>query len=221
MKFSTKVEKCGLSPMRKFHPYAVAARAKGRTIYHLNIGQPDIETPKACFDAVRAFDQKVLEYAPSGGVPELVEAIGRYYEALDIHYTADEILVTTGGSEALQITMNCILDDGDEILIPEPFYPNYSTMVHTCGAVLRPLPTCPEDALDALEADHDYLTAGGVFPEELLNNFIKSKREEYRQMVAMSLIAPEVALGWRFNLPCTTEAERNAIREKYMPRENM
>ena len=145
MKFSTKVEKCCLSPMRKFHPYAVAARAKGRSIYHLNIGQPDIETPKACFDAVRAFDQKVLEYAPSGGVPELVEAIGRYYAALDIHYTADEILVTTGGSEALQITMNCILDDGDEILIPEPFYPNYSTMAYTCGAVIRPIPTCPEE----------------------------------------------------------------------------
>ena len=63
MKFSAKVEKCGLSPMRKFHPYAVAAGEKGRTIYHLNIGQPDIETPKACFDAVRSFDQKVLEYA--------------------------------------------------------------------------------------------------------------------------------------------------------------
>ena len=75
MKFSSKVEKCGLSPMRKFHPYAMAAKAKGRTIYHLNIGQPDIETPKAYFDAVANFSQKVLEYAPSGGVPELVAAV--------------------------------------------------------------------------------------------------------------------------------------------------
>ena len=145
MKFSTKVEKCGLSPMRKFHPYAVAARAKGRTIYHLNIGQPDIETPKACFEAVRDFDRKVLEYAPSGGVPELVEAVQKYYAKLDIHYTADEILITTGGSEALQIALNCILDDGDEILIPEPFYPNYSTMVYTCGAAIRPIPTRAEE----------------------------------------------------------------------------
>ena len=145
MKFSSKVEKCGLSPMRKFHPYAVAAREKGRSIYHLNIGQPDIETPKAYFDAVRAFDQSVLEYAPSGGVPELVEAVRKYYAALDIHYTADEILITTGGSEALQIALNCIIDDGDEIVIPEPFYPNYSTMVYTCGGAIRPVPTCPEE----------------------------------------------------------------------------
>ena len=145
MKFSTKVEKCGLSPMRKFHPYAVAAKEKGRTIYHLNIGQPDIETPKACFEAVRNFDQKVLEYAPSGGVPELVAAVQHYYAKLDIHYTAEEILITTGGSEALQIAMNCILDDGDEILIPEPFYPNYSTMAWTCGAQIRPIPTRPEE----------------------------------------------------------------------------
>ncbi len=145
MKFSSKVEKCGLSPMRKFHPYAVAARAKGRTIYHLNIGQPDIETPQACFDAVRNFDQKVLEYAPSGGIPQLVSAIQRYYAELDMHYEEEEILITTGGSEALQIAMNCILDDGDEILVPEPFYPNYSTMAYTCGAEIRPVPTRPEE----------------------------------------------------------------------------
>ena len=117
MKFSSKVLKCGLSPMRKFHPYAVAAEAKGRKIYHLNIGQPDIETPKAFFDAVRSFDQPVLEYAPSPGVPALIEAIRDYYAALDMHFAAEDILITNGGSEALQIAMNCILDDGDEILI--------------------------------------------------------------------------------------------------------
>ena len=138
MKFSSKVQKCGLSPMRKFHPYAVAAEAKGRNIYHLNIGQPDIETPKAFFDAVRSFDLPVLEYAPSPGVPALIEAIRGYYAALDMHFAAEDILITNGGSEALQIAMNCILDDGDEILIPEPFYPNYNTMARTCGAVIHP-----------------------------------------------------------------------------------
>ena len=117
MKFSSKVQKCGLSPMRKFHPYAVAAEAKGRKIYHLNIGQPDIETPKAYFEAVRHFDLPVLEYAPSPGVPALIEAIRGYYAALDMHFAAEDILITNGGSEALQIAMNCILDDGDEILI--------------------------------------------------------------------------------------------------------
>ena len=145
MKFSTKVEKCGLSPMRKFHPYAVAAQEKGKKIYHLNIGQPDIETPKAYFDAVKNFDQPVLEYAPSPGMPVLIEAIRGYYAKLDMHFAPADILITNGGSEALQIAMNCILDDGDEILIPEPFYPNYNTMACTCGAAIHPIPTKPEE----------------------------------------------------------------------------
>ena len=145
MKFSKKIEKSGLSPMRKFHPYAVAAQEKGKKIYHLNIGQPDIVTPKAYFDAVKHFDQPVLEYAPSPGIPELIEAIRKYYAKLNMHFAPENILITNGGSEALQITMNCILDDGDEILIPEPFYPNYNTMVRTCGAVIHPIPTCPEE----------------------------------------------------------------------------
>ena len=145
MKFSSKVEKCGLSPMRKFHPFAVAAEQKGKKIYHLNIGQPDIETPKAYFEAVRHFDLPVLEYAPSPGMPVLIDAIQRYYDKLDMHFEKDEILITVGGSEALQIILQCILDDGDEILIPEPFYPNYNTMVNTCGAKIHPVPTTPEE----------------------------------------------------------------------------
>lgn len=123
MKFSSKVKKCGLSPMRKFHPYAVAAEAKGRKIYHLNIGQPDVETPPQFFEAVRNFQAPVLEYAPSPGVPELIDAIQSYYDKLNMHFEKDEILITTGGSEALSIVFQCILDDGDEVLIPEPFYP--------------------------------------------------------------------------------------------------
>ncbi|MBR2483349.1 MAG: pyridoxal phosphate-dependent aminotransferase [Oscillospiraceae bacterium] len=145
MKFSSKIEKCGLSPMRKFHPYAVAAKAAGKKVYHLNIGQPDVETPKAFFDAVKSFEQPVLEYAPSPGIPELITAIQKYYDNLGMHFEKDEIQITTGGSEALQIVMNCILDDGDEILIPEPYYPNYNTMVTVTGGVIKPIPTCPEE----------------------------------------------------------------------------
>ena len=130
MKFSKKVQKCGLSPMRKFHPYAVAARAAGKKIYHLNIGQPDIVTPAESFEALRRFDQPVLEYVESPGKPELIAAVKGYYEKLGIFFSEDDILITTGGSEALQIVMNCILDDGDEVLVPEPFYPNYNTFIY-------------------------------------------------------------------------------------------
>ena len=145
MKFSSKIERCELSPMRKFHPYAVAAVAKGKKIYHLNIGQPDIATPPAFFDAVRNFQEPVLEYAPSPGVPVYIEAVRGYYEKLGIHFEEGDILATTGGSEALQMALACILDDGDEILIPEPFYPNYNTFVQVTGGSIRPIPTVPEE----------------------------------------------------------------------------
>ena len=145
MKFSSKIEKCGLSPMRKFHPFAVAAEAKGRKIYHLNIGQPDIETPATFFDAVKEFKQPVLAYAPSPGVPELVEAVRGYYAKLNIKLDSGDILAATGGSEALEMVMECILDDGDEILIPEPFYPNYNTFTRVTGGKIHPIETTPEE----------------------------------------------------------------------------
>ena len=145
MKFSSKIEKCGLSPMRKFHPFAVAAQAKGRKIYHLNIGQPDIETPPVFFEAVKGFEQPVLEYAPSPGIPELVEAVRSYYAKLNIPLESGDILAATGGSEALEMVLECILDDGDEILIPEPFYPNYNTFTRVTGGKIHPIPTTPEE----------------------------------------------------------------------------
>ena len=133
MKLSKQARACSLSPMRKFHPYAVAAKQKGREIFHLNIGQPDIETPPAFFDALKSFEAKVLEYAPSPGLPVLIEAIRNYYKKIGVEYEASDILITTGGSEALQILLNCILDNGSEVLIPEPFYPNYCTFVTSAG----------------------------------------------------------------------------------------
>ena len=145
MKFSSKVEKSGLSPMRKFHPYAVAAEAKGKKIYHLNIGQPDIETPKQFFDAIKHFEQPVLAYAPSPGMPVLIKAIQKYYDKLNMHFDESEILITTGGSEALCFALQAILDDDDDILIPEPFYPNYNTMTNTTGGKIVPIPTSPEE----------------------------------------------------------------------------
>ncbi len=145
MKFSSKVQECSLSPIRKFHPYAVEARKKGKKIYHLNIGQPDIATPSVYFDTVQNFSQPVLEYAPSPGIPELITAIQGYYKKLGINYDPNDIIITTGGSEAISMLMLCILNEGDEIIIPEPFYPNYNTFVRASGGVVRPLTTTPEE----------------------------------------------------------------------------
>ena len=145
MKFSSKIEKCNLSPIRKFYPYQVECAKRGVKIYHLNIGQPDIATPPAYFDAVRDFKLPVLEYAPSPGIPDMIKAVQGYYDNLGIHYATNDIFVTTGGSEALQIAANCLLDDGDEVIVPEPFYPNYHTFITTAGGVIHPLHTKPEE----------------------------------------------------------------------------
>ena len=153
MRFSSKIQKCGLSPMRKFHPYAVAAEAKGKKIYHLNIGQPDVETPPQFFEAVRGFTQPVLAYAPSPGLPVMVRAVQNYYDKLGMHFEENEIQITTGGSEALNMVLASILDNGDEILIPEPFYPNYNTMVSTTGAKIVAIPTSPKEGYHFAERE--------------------------------------------------------------------
>lgn len=147
MKLSKRVQACELSPIRKFHPFAVEAQAKGRKIYHLNIGQPDIATPEVYFDAVRNFASPVLAYAESPGVPSYLAAVQAYYDRLGAHYGESEILATTGGSEALSILMQCILDPGSEVLIPEPFYPNYATFIRAAFGSIRPIPTSPKRAI--------------------------------------------------------------------------
>lgn len=145
MKISERARLCELSPMRKFHPYSAAAAARGRKIYHLNIGQPDIATPPAFFDALRQFHQPVLEYATSGGKTVLIDAIRDYYANIGVELDFQDIYITMGGSEALSITMQCILDPGDEVLMAEPYYPNYATFVRSAGGVIRPIPTSPDE----------------------------------------------------------------------------
>ena len=145
MKLSSKMARCGLSPMRKFNGEAAQAVERGIHIYHLNIGQPDILTPPSYYEALSSFAQPVLSYAPSGGLPVLLDAVRGYYEKIGVSLSRAEILPTNGGSEALQMIMASILDDGDEIIIPEPFYPNYNTSVILAGASIRPIPTSPEE----------------------------------------------------------------------------
>ena len=145
MKLSSKMERCGLSPMRKFNPYADKVKERGIKIYHLNIGQPDVETPAPFFDALRGYADKVVSYAPSGGVPAYLDAVRGYFARIGVELTRDEILATSGGSEALQMVFATILDDGDEVIIPEPFYPNYATSVTLAGASVHPIPTSVEE----------------------------------------------------------------------------
>lgn len=145
MKFSKKIQACELSPIRKFTPYADAARARGVKIIPLNIGQPDVETPHEFFEAVRKFSAPVLEYAPSAGVPEYIDSVKDYYARIGAELKSENILATAGGSEALQMALQCILDEGDEVLTAEPFYTNYSTFVALAGGVIRPIPTTVEE----------------------------------------------------------------------------
>ena len=133
------------SPIRKFNPIAIAAEKAGKKIYHLNIGQPDVETPECFMDAIRNFDEKVIAYAESGGRPELISAVIDYYKKYDIDLTPADIIVTNGGSEALSMSFITILDEGDEVLIPEPYYTNYSTFALMAGGVVKPIPTVAEE----------------------------------------------------------------------------
>ena len=145
MKFSSKIKRCELSPVRKFYPYEMAAVEKGLKVRHLNIGQPDIETPRVFFEAISRFSDSVLEYAPAPGVPDFLTATQKYYESLGFPISRDDILATYGGSEALQIVMSCILEEGDEVLVPEPFYPNYTTFINITGGKIRPIKTKAEE----------------------------------------------------------------------------
>ena len=121
------------------------AENKGRKIYHLNIGQPDLKTPDAYYAAVRHFAENTLAYAESPGMPILIDQIRAYYKNLNVNLDKNDVLITTGGSEALLLTFLCIMDPYTEVIIPEPYYPNYTTFVHAAGGVIRALPTSPED----------------------------------------------------------------------------
>ena len=145
MKLSQKINACELSPIRKFYPYMVAAEQRGIRIHSLNIGQPDIRTPELYFEALANYRQNVLAYAPSPGIPKLIEAVQGYYARLGENLDAGDILITTGGSEALLMAMQCILDEGCEVIVPEPFYPNYNTFIRMAGGKICPLQTTPEN----------------------------------------------------------------------------
>ena len=127
------------SPIRKLVPYAEAAKKKGVKVYHLNIGQPDIETPQIALDAVRHFDFKVLEYSHSAGNESYRRKLAAYYKKAGMDLDYQQIIVTTGGSEAILFAFMSCLDPGDEVIIPEPFYANYNGFAVAAGVVVKPL----------------------------------------------------------------------------------
>lgn len=148
------------SPIRKLVPFAEAAKKKGIKVYHLNIGQPDIETPKAILDAVKNTDMKVLEYSHSAGFESYRKKLVTYYEHNDIHIDHNQIIVTTGGSEAILFAMMACMDPGDEIIIPEPFYANYNGFAISAGVKVIPIPSSIETgfALPPIDAFEQAVT---------------------------------------------------------------
>ena len=141
------------SPIRKLVPLANKAKERGVKVYHLNIGQPDIATPQVAMDAIRNIDRKVLEYSPSEGNLSFREKLTGYYKKFDIDVAVEDIIITTGGSEAVFFSFMACLDPGDEIIVPEPSYANYMAFAISAGAVIKTVPSTIDEgfALPAIE----------------------------------------------------------------------
>ncbi len=152
-KISERSVKMPASPIRKLAPFAADAKKRGIKVYHLNIGQPDLHTPEEGLEALKHVDRKVLEYSPSQGYPSYLEKLVGYYNRYDIKLDVDDIIVTCGGSEAVQMAFMVCLNPGDEVIIPEPAYANYMGFACETGAVVRTITTHIEDgfALPSVE----------------------------------------------------------------------
>ena len=145
MDISNRSRSMQSSPIRKLAPYADAAKRQGIHVYHLNIGQPDIKTPVCGLDAMKAVDRTILEYSPSQGMLSLRAKMVSYYAEYGIDLSPDEIIITSGGSEAVQFAYMACLDPGDEIIVTDPSYANYMAFAQSCGAVMKPIHTSIED----------------------------------------------------------------------------
>ncbi len=148
------------SPIRKLVPFADAAKAKGRHVYHLNIGQPDIKTPEVFWNAIMNHGREVLEYGPSAGFTSYRKKLVEYYKSYDINVDYENILITTGGSEAIIFTLMTIANHGDEIIVPEPFYTNYNGFAVEAGVKIVPITSSIEEEfqLPPLESIREKIT---------------------------------------------------------------
>ena len=127
------------SPIRKLVPFSEQAKKEGKTVYHLNIGQPDIATPKVALEAIKNIDREVIEYSHSAGYQSYRNKLATYYQGIGINVTSDEIIVTTGGSEALTFGFMTCFNPGDDVIIPEPFYANYNGFAQSAGINIIPV----------------------------------------------------------------------------------
>ncbi len=148
------------SPIRKLVPLSNAAKSRGIKVYHLNIGQPDLPTPPEGLEALKHIDRKVLEYSPSDGIKSLREKLAAYYHRFNIDVTADDIIVTVGGSEAVLFAFMACLDPGDEIIVPEPAYANYMAFAISAGAVIKTVTSSIDEgfALPPVEKFEELIT---------------------------------------------------------------
>ena len=148
------------SPIRKLVPLADRAKERGIKVYHLNIGQPDLKTPKVALEAIKNIDRDILEYSPSDGYKSLRVKLAEYYHRFNINVDYKDIIVTTGGSEAVNFAFMACLDPGDEIIVPEPAYANYTAFAISCGAIIKPVLSTIEDgfALPSIEKFEEQIT---------------------------------------------------------------
>jgi aspartate aminotransferase len=144
-KISIRGTEMPASPIRKLAPLSDAAKQRGIHVYHLNIGQPDLPTPQVAIDAIRNVDRSILEYSPSAGYRSYREKLVKYYEGYNIKLSADDIIITTGGSEAVLFSFLSCLNPGDEIIVPEPAYANYMAFAISAGATIRTIATTIEE----------------------------------------------------------------------------
>jgi aspartate aminotransferase len=200
LKFSDRAYYLPSSPIRKLAPYADAAKAAGKHVYHLNIGQPDIPTPPEFFDAFQKADVKVLAYSPSAGTTGLRNEIANYYDRLGYSLDIDQILVTTGASEAISFIVAAICNPGEEIIVPEPFYANYHAFAVASGAEVRTVSSTIENdfALPSIEAFKDQIHSktraimicnpgnptGVVYPREALQQLVQLAVENDLYLIA-------------------------------------
>jgi len=134
MNISNRAKRLTTSPIRKLVPFANAAKKAGKKVYHLNIGQPDVVTSEKFMEAIRNYDEEVIAYGDSKGDPKLIDAVCKYYDKYGADYSPEHVHITNGGSEALQLALESVCDPGDEVLLFEPFYANYSSFIQQCNA---------------------------------------------------------------------------------------